>query len=668
MLFRAIAPKQLDADPDDAERSQLFVASDETVDHYGDVIDAEGWQLDTFKANPVALWSHNQREPAIGHVDPIYVDSKTRRLMARINFDPPGDPRVDRLWDQVKRRTLRAVSVGFNVLSPDDIEPIVDKSGEWSGGLRFLRAQLLELSLCNVPANPNALAVLRAFDPVEPLRTVSLPAVVSRSSRPTRARVAPSEGNSMTVQAVVPTSERIVQLEQQRAARQRALVDLTAVSEREGRANMTDEEQTAFDEISTELTRDEQTLTRLRSLEATIAASAQRPQVTPRIEIARAPTGVRYARMLQAFIAARCNFGQAYEISKRQWPDDADINNVLRAAAQGYTRAAVATATTTDPAWAGALVSQQTLSAELITLVEKQAIIGQLTQVQRVPFNVRIPREVLAMGGVGWVGQGLSKPVGKGGYDFVTMPFSKVALIAVMTQELARFSDPSAETMIRDSLVRAISDYLNSQFVSSTAAPVANLSPGGINNGLPVDQIVASTGATEAAIRLDLMTALSRLYTASGGAVRFPTWIMHPLNALWMGGVNNAQGAPAFPGVSTNGGTLLGYPLITSNSASPTEITLIDQGSVLLASDPVISVDSSTEASVQLDSAPASPPTPLVSFWQQNLIGIKAEQFAHWMRARDGAVVLITGVGYVPAGATRASPDGSPPNAGRKAA
>ncbi len=40
----------LDATEDD--RTIRFVASDETVDRYGDVVSVEGWQLANYKKNP----------------------------------------------------------------------------------------------------------------------------------------------------------------------------------------------------------------------------------------------------------------------------------------------------------------------------------------------------------------------------------------------------------------------------------------------------------------------------------------------------------------------------------------------------------------------------------------------------------------------------------------
>lgn len=436
-------------------------------------------------------------------------------------------------------------------------------------------------------------------------------------------------------------SERIAEHTKQRKAKTDALDELLEKSEKEGRA-LNGEEQASFDEVEKSIGEIDETITRLRSHEAIIARSATPITPAPRIEMPALPKGIRFARMCQAIAASRGNLPQAIEIAKMQWPDDKDIHNVIRAQSLGITRAAVTAGTTLDPVWAGALVSAQTMSGELIELVAKETVIGQMSQVRRVPFNVRIPREVTAVGSAKWVGQGLSKPVGKGAYDFVTIPWAKAALIVVITEELARFSNPAAETLMRDSLVRGITDFLNDQFVGSGIAPVLNVSPGGITNGLPVGQTFPSSGEGLANVQWDLTHAVSLLYEFN--APRAPTWIMHPQNAIWLGSMLNAFGQPAYP--SIGGKSLMGFPVITSSHLDTDEIILLDQAGILLASDDSVTVDVSREASVQMDDAPASPPTPLLSFWQQNLIGLRGEMFSYWQRATDKSVVLITGVGY----------------------
>jgi HK97 family phage prohead protease len=147
------------------ERTLDVVASDETVDRYGDVITAEGWQLEAFRKNPVALFSHDYAAP-IGTVEPVAVTGK--QLLGRIRFAAAGvSARIDELWRLVQAGILRAVSVGFQVASEDDYEAMFDDSGRVTG-FRFLRQELLELSLVTVPANPNALAIAKSLGIANP--------------------------------------------------------------------------------------------------------------------------------------------------------------------------------------------------------------------------------------------------------------------------------------------------------------------------------------------------------------------------------------------------------------------------------------------------------------------------------------------------------------------
>lgn len=145
---------------DDESRAVRFIASDESVDRYGDIVKAD-WNLAPYKKNPVFLWNHDHSIPAIGNIAPIGVDA--RRLMVTANFTAPGvNPFADQLYKLVKAKVIRAVSVGFTA-DPSDVEMIRDADDQWTGGYKYNNPELLELSLCNVPANPHALAVARSL-------------------------------------------------------------------------------------------------------------------------------------------------------------------------------------------------------------------------------------------------------------------------------------------------------------------------------------------------------------------------------------------------------------------------------------------------------------------------------------------------------------------------
>ena len=49
------------------QRQISYLVSDETVDRMGDIIKVGGWDLKSYKQNPVVLWSHDgSRVPPIG--------------------------------------------------------------------------------------------------------------------------------------------------------------------------------------------------------------------------------------------------------------------------------------------------------------------------------------------------------------------------------------------------------------------------------------------------------------------------------------------------------------------------------------------------------------------------------------------------------------------------
>jgi hypothetical protein len=57
-----------------------------------------------------------------------------------------------------------------------------------------------------------------------------------------------------------------------------------------------------------------------------------------------------------------------------------------------------------------------------------------------------------------------------------------------------------------------------------------------------------------------------------------------------------------------------------------------------------VTIDASREASLQMDSAPDSPPTAStvpVSMFQQNMVAIRAERYVNWIKARSTAASYI---------------------------
>ncbi len=134
----------------------VFSTGDE--DRHGEIIDQKGWKLGEFMLNPVVLWSHDDKQPAIGKVvDISFVDGN---LEGTIQFAADIYDFAKLIYDLYVGEYIRAISVGF----------INDKwmYDEEKQLVVLLENTLLEASCVNIPANALALAKSKGVN-VEPM-------------------------------------------------------------------------------------------------------------------------------------------------------------------------------------------------------------------------------------------------------------------------------------------------------------------------------------------------------------------------------------------------------------------------------------------------------------------------------------------------------------------
>ncbi|GHU18071.1 hypothetical protein FACS1894163_09690 [Spirochaetia bacterium] len=131
-----------------------WVFSTFDLDRYDERVDPTGWDFKQFCNNPVIQWAHCFDIPAIGRAEGICTDGKG--LHGSIVFNGKEyDPFGWSIGERVKAGVIRAGSVGFR---PIEIEIPSKKDSEDGTSLIFRKQELLEFSVCNVPANPFALA------------------------------------------------------------------------------------------------------------------------------------------------------------------------------------------------------------------------------------------------------------------------------------------------------------------------------------------------------------------------------------------------------------------------------------------------------------------------------------------------------------------------------
>jgi HK97 family phage prohead protease len=156
----ASVPFRLTVDREKAEGSPVvadgisWTFSTFDLDRFGERIDPAGWDFKRYMDNPVVEWAHRYDIPAIGKADSIYADEKGLHGLVIFN-DKDYDPFGWAIGQRVKAGVIRAGSVGFRII---EIEIPSKEDSKDGTTLIFRKQELLEFSICNVPANPFALS------------------------------------------------------------------------------------------------------------------------------------------------------------------------------------------------------------------------------------------------------------------------------------------------------------------------------------------------------------------------------------------------------------------------------------------------------------------------------------------------------------------------------
>ena len=146
-----------------------YIASDESIDSFKEIIRAGGWRFTNFQKNSPFVDSHDYStiEKCLGKVIDFRVEGA--RLIERVQWaiDVPENKLAQIGWKMTQAGYLKAVSVGFF-----PVKYVTPGSGEeWTRQLKelglpadaavrtiYTEQEQVELSCCVVGSNPNALA------------------------------------------------------------------------------------------------------------------------------------------------------------------------------------------------------------------------------------------------------------------------------------------------------------------------------------------------------------------------------------------------------------------------------------------------------------------------------------------------------------------------------
>ncbi|RUJ65364.1 phage major capsid protein [Pseudomonas aeruginosa] len=648
---------------DDGQRVITGVATTPNPDRVGDIIEPLGVEY----KNPLPLlWQHEHDKP----VGTVTFDKPTAKgitftaQLADVQEDGKLKERIDEAWQSLKAGLVRGVSIGFRP---------IEYSWMDDGGIRFIQTEVFELSLVTIPCNVDAtISTIKSLDRKQlaalgkqavPVVRVT-PAGASAIKTKTIKVPKPQEGNDMKT-----TAEQIAEFE---ATRVTKAAEMEAIMTKAAEAGETlDAEQSEqFDTLEAEIAAIDKHIGRLKQMQKAQAANAKpvteeagaqrmanvktldfkevqvRAKNTQKLE-----PGIAFARAAKCLALGHLEHRDAIGIAKSLYDGQ---DSIIAATQRLVTKAAVAAATSSDATWAGPLVGDETsVFADFVEYLRPQTILGRfgtngIPSLRRVPF--RVPLIGQTSGGDGyWVGEGQAKPLTKFDFERKTLEPLKVANIAVATMEVIRDSSPAADGIIRDQLAAALRERLDIDFIDPAKAAVAGVSPASILNGVAG---IPSSGNTADDVRADIR-ALFNAFIAANNAPTSGVWLMPATTALALSLMQNPLGQAEFPGISMTGGELFGLPVIVSeyipSASAGAVVALVNASDIYLGDEGGVDLSMSTEASLQMDNAPDNPTTAsavLVSLWQRNLVGFRAERAINWARRRASAVAYLTGVNW----------------------
>jgi HK97 family phage prohead protease/HK97 family phage major capsid protein len=621
-----------------------FVLSDDTVDRYGDIIEAAGWDLRNFKKNPIALFGHSSSFP-IGTWENLRIDGN--RLIGRLALAAKGtSDRIDELIGLVEQGILRAVSVGFRAIDSDPIDP----KQPW-GAQRYKKQELLETSVVAVPANPAALALAKSLNLSN--ETMSLvfgehADVRRRDVSATGEHADPTNANEKRARVDLPSrpketimktlAQRIEDAQNALVIKRDKLVELTGVE-------ILDVD--AVEALTGQIDIEERSLAALKASEAKIGIGAAAVSGVATPNIARRSLSQREVKGADLVIRGIVARGIAHFGGK-------SIDQVLDERYPGHdatkivTKADQTIGTTTVSGWASELV--QTAYADFVQALVGYSIYPALRDKGiGLSFDaagtVSIPSRTAGGSGGGFVGEGQPIRVGRITTAATTMTPRKMGVIVPFSRELAKRSTPVIEALVRQAIVEDTGVILDAALLDAAAGDTVR--PAGLLNG--VSAIGGGYGGADyQAVIEDFKALLAPFITAN--AADNITVVMNPTQGLSLALMPGPSGQPNwFSEIQKR------INVVESTRATAGRLVALRNSDFATALGDAPEFDISEQATVHMeDTTPleivsgTGPTTadPVRSFFQTATIGVRMLMDVSWKMRRTGMVQWIDGTSW----------------------
>ncbi|MDX0183244.1 phage major capsid protein [Sinorhizobium meliloti] len=348
-------------------------------------------------------------------------------------------------------------------------------------------------------------------------------------------------------------------------------------------------------------------------------------------DIERARRLIIRAAVAKMLAAAKQGGGRPLEVAQRLYPGDGRLLKILsRMSSMTAFRAQVEPAMSVVPDWAGELADAGTVGmVQVLTPQSAYAsLAGRGLQVQ-LSGKIKVPISVGSNSLFGFITEGEPVPVGELTLQGTpTQPY-KVASISAYTAEVAKWSAPAIEGVIRQTMQRDFTVGVDAALLSANPAN-ASRPAGLLNSAVQVPPSTSGAGGAG-----NLAADITSLLAALGDDLIDPVLICGTAEAarlsIW---------APQ-----------LALPVLVSAQSPPGRLIAADAAEFVSGEAPLV-IDAGKDATLHMeDTTPlpivgggATPVTasPVRSLWQTDSLALRAIGFISW-RMR-GPVAYIDGV------------------------
>ncbi len=300
-------------------------------------------------------------------------------------------------------------------------------------------------------------------------------------------------------------------------------------------------------------------------------------------------------------------------------------------AVRSVLKSAVDAGSLADPAFANALSDYGDVVGAFVESLRSRSVFARLLDGGMIRMPLRTRAAIATAVATAYArGEGLPIPISALSLAGPQLDERKAVGMVVVSNELLRSTSPAGRALLENALKAAVASAVDASFIDLVADGVTPATASG-------------TAAADALTDLRLM--LSAVNTTGAGSL---FWVMAPDVANAGATLAAESGELLFPALSPAGGELLNLPALVSTSVLSGTLTLID-ASGLAGEIGTVTVSIAQEATIQMDSAPSSPPNAasvMTSVWQTSRAAILATAYFGAERIREGSVAVLDGVDW----------------------